>query len=92
MVPSTVNLHSNLQLSVEQPHFEWKARMAVTFNVLKWLCYKDIALFGLFSASLSHNFIVYLPIIHTHPKNVHVFFGNLFITFSGTPLKLEKIC
>ena len=46
--------------------------MAVTLNDLKRLCFKDIAVFGLFCASLSHN-LVYLP-IHTHQKNAHVEF------------------
>ena len=69
VVASTINLHSNLQLSVEQRCFEWKARVAVTLSVLKRLCYKDIAVFGLFCASISHN-LVYLP-IHTQ-KNAHV--------------------
>ena len=69
VVASTINLHSSLQLSVEQRRFEWKARVAVTLSVLKRLCYKDIAVLGLFCTNLSHN-LVYLP-IHTQ-KNAHV--------------------
>ena len=34
VVASTINLHSNLQLSVEQRRFEWKARVAVTLRYL----------------------------------------------------------
>ena len=46
--------------------------MAVTLNDLKQLFYKDIAVFGPFCASLSHN-LAYLP-IHTHQKNAYLEF------------------